>query len=179
MSIVLLNLLFASSVTCLRLASLTNEIPNSPWLRDGSNCSKPMRPESLPRAEADKLKQKIADVSKTWGYKWEGFYAQFKGNHVLDVGMGQGPWGVAALTSGNWLKYTGMDPAICINQFAKTRDHAVGHTSSRASCKAHLQSPACQGKDKGSCEEYVKCASLLDSKYKPFPFTGLQMMQAF
>ncbi len=55
-------------------------------------------------------------LSQDWGYDDLAYsYKPFSGMKRLDIGMGQGPMGVVAISVGV-KSYKGMDPALCINQ---------------------------------------------------------------
>lgn len=113
--------------------------------------------------EANALRKAVIKATTNWGYfKWYDFWKKkfIKNKRVLDIGMGQGPYGVVALTSGV-KEYTGVDPALCINVKAQTRNKKLeSRTGGNKSCTSE------------------KCM-LLNNRYGPFPFTGIEMMQAF
>ena len=143
-----------------------------------ASCSGPTLPPSLPVNEAMELKSKIWKATREWGYDQQAYsYRPFKGLNLLDIGMGQGPMGVVAMHVGV-KSYKGMDPALCINRQAMTRDKRVGRAPNPIECEMVRDSAACQGKGE-ACEMFRHCTALMSKKYRGFPFTGLEMMQAF
>ncbi|CAE7658598.1 unnamed protein product [Symbiodinium pilosum] len=143
-----------------------------------ASCSGPTLPPSLPVNEATELKSKIWKATREWGYDQQAYsYRPFKGLNLLDIGMGQGPMGVVAMHVGV-KSYKGMDPALCINRNAMTRDKRVGRAPNPIECEMVRDSAACKGKGE-ACEMFRHCTALMSKKYRGFPFTGLEMMQAF
>ncbi|CAE7526940.1 unnamed protein product [Symbiodinium sp. CCMP2456] len=141
-------------------------------------CAGPVIPPSLPVQAAAELKSKIWTATREWGYDQQAYsYRPFKGLHLLDIGMGQGPMGVVAVHVGV-KSYKGMDPALCINHHALTRDKRVGRAPNPIECQMLKDSEACEGKGE-KCEMFQRCSHLMFKKYREFPFTGIEMMQAF
>jgi len=143
-----------------------------------TGCAGPMRPEELPEAQMAELRHGIMNATKSWGYYgpvsqwWKGF----KNKTVLDVGMGQGPIGPVALEYVS--RYTGLDPAICIDKSACTRNRKVGSTRGVHQCLQAQELPSCIGLGR-QCLDFIKCEQVESRKYQYFPYTGLQMMQAY
>lgn len=142
------------------------------------NCPGPMAPPKLDKRSEQELLHDIGRTCSSWGYDnlvhtWE----KHRGRRVLDIGMGQGPIGVIALTLGGVSTYTGLDPALCIDRPANTRYRKIGRTFGVQQCEEMEQICAASGEGK-VCEDHRRCAEQLRKKYQPFPFTGLQMMQA-
>ena len=113
-----------------------------------------------------------------WGYDELGYnYQPFRGMNLLDIGMGQGPMGVVAISVGV-KSYKGMDPALCINQHARTRDKKIGRAPNPLECEMIKTSPEC--KEQGEqCPMFQNCTMLAARKYRAFPHTGLEIMQAY
>jgi len=148
----------------------------SRWADESGGCSGPMKVPKLNNAEA--LRKKLVAETRQWQYlgltanpqkQMIRLHNATKARRLLDVGMGQGPFGVVALENG-FKQYTGVDPALCINKNARTRNRKISHTMKRAQCdaKKHV-APA----------EYAACSRLLNEKYMNFPFTGIEMMQGY
>ena len=141
-------------------------------------CVGPTLPPVLPAPEATALKSKIWRATQEWGYDQQAFsYRPFKGLNLLDIGMGQGPMGVVAMHVGV-KSYKGMDPALCINRHARTRDKRVGRAPNPVECEMLRDSAACHNKGE-ACEMFQLCKAQMSRKYRDFPFTGLEMMQAY
>jgi hypothetical protein len=132
-------------------------------------CAPPQRPGELSEADRVSLRTKLVAATKQFK-QMGGPWRMFKNQTVLDVGMGQGPIGVAALEAGVGT-YTGLDPALCIEKQAMTHDKSVAHMTDGASCFKPCKlprSPAC-----------TSCQRKMSSKYRLFPFTGKDMMAAY
>eukprot|EP00913_Durusdinium_trenchii_P005343 g4986.t1 len=155
--------------------------PSSPRPRkthNASACIGPTVPPALPPKEAEALKAEIWRTTKAWGYhELAQNYRPFKGMDVLDIGMGQGPMGVVAISVGV-KSYKGMDPALCINQRARTRDKTVGRAPNEGECLLIRDSAECK-KEGETCEKFRSCMDLWRKKYHTFPYTGLEIMQAY
>eukprot|EP00931_Biecheleriopsis_adriatica_P038354 TRINITY_DN21977_c0_g1_i1.p1 TRINITY_DN21977_c0_g1~~TRINITY_DN21977_c0_g1_i1.p1 ORF type:complete len:504 (-),score=77.91 TRINITY_DN21977_c0_g1_i1:20-1531(-) len=74
------------------------------------------------------LEEKLVLTTKRWKFfqHHSHHYAPLKGLRVLDVGMGQGPLGVVALSLGV-KHYTGLDPALRINETPRVRNIGEFH----------------------------------------------------
>ena len=132
-------------------------------------CSPPQQPAF--RSESETKQVRLTLVAATKQFKQLGGpWKSFVGLNVLDVGMGQGPIGVSALEMGV-KSYTGLDPALCINRHAMTHDKSVKHMTDGASCYRPCKSPR--------STVYAVCGAKMAKKYRPFPFTGLEMMTAY
>ena len=132
-------------------------------------CAPAQRPPRL--AESDLERKRLALIEATKRFKQMGGpWAMFKGKNVLDVGMGQGPIGVAALEKGV-KTYTGLDPALCIEKPAMTHDKSTKHMTDGASCYR-----PCVLATSSACTE---CKSKMSKKYRLFPYSGLDMMAAY
>jgi len=142
------------------------------------DCAGPIRPNELHQAEMDQLRRMILAETKRWKYydQVKGWWSSFKNMSVLDVGMGQGPVGAVALEY--VLRYTGLDPAICIDKPSCTRDRRIKSTRGKTQCLLEQESPECIGLGR-TCPKFTACSQVEVDKYKKFPFTGLQMMQAY
>ena len=117
------------------------------------------------------MRAKLVAATTEFG-QLAGRWAAFRNKNVLDVGMGQGPIGVAALEAGV-ATYTGLDPALSIDRHARTRDKSVGHMDgSGSSC----HTPCSLSNASATCRA---CRERVASKYRNFPFTGLEMMAAY
>ncbi|CAE7262703.1 hypothetical protein AK812_SmicGene15395 [Symbiodinium microadriaticum] len=137
-------------------------------------CMEPSLPPALSDADAASLRAAVKKMTKKWGYEEaEKNFKPFKGLRFLDIGMGQGPMGVVAMEAGVQ-SYWGLDPALCINKPARTRNRRIGRTPSEGECK-QLLGPTC----KTTCAQYQRCMTAAAEKYGTFPFTGVQIMQAF
>ncbi|CAE7233129.1 unnamed protein product [Symbiodinium sp. CCMP2592] len=155
-----------------------DDVPSEKLETTSLACAGPMIPPSLPVQAAAELKSKIWKATREWGYDQQAYsYRPFKGLHLLDIGMGQGPMGVVAVHVGV-KSYKGMDPALCINRHAMTRDKRVGRAPNPIECQMLKDSEACEGKGE-KCEMFQRCSHLMFKKYREFPFTGVEMMQAF
>ena len=142
----------------------------------GPPCLGPTLPP--PAADAEKLRAKIRKVTKDWGYDDLAYsYKPFSGMKLLDIGMGQGPMGVVAISVGV-KSYKGMDPALCINQHALTRDKTVGRAPNPLECELLRDSKECKNQGE-HCKMYESCMTLAAKKYRAFPYTGLEIMQAY
>merc|ERR1711862_1006018 len=98
--------------------------------------------------------------------------SKFKNTRILDVGMGQGPWGAAFVRAGAQY-YVGMDPDVCPPIHAKTRtsSSAAGKGSIRQCMKAYNKTSAAD-------PIVEKCAGAND-KYQSFDVTGVEMMKSY
>ena len=142
------------------------------------NCSYTL--SDLPTTPAPVLQQQINDALKVWGYdrkvlfKKSNPFSNVAGRRVLDVGMGQGPWGAAMLgnPSLNLKYYVGLDPAVCPPIHARTRDMKIKRKGKQVQClKAY-------GTTDLTDPRVLECTGG-DAKYHPFPVNGLQMMAAY
>eukprot|EP00933_Yihiella_yeosuensis_P078415 TRINITY_DN8989_c0_g1_i2.p1 TRINITY_DN8989_c0_g1~~TRINITY_DN8989_c0_g1_i2.p1 ORF type:complete len:555 (+),score=118.03 TRINITY_DN8989_c0_g1_i2:57-1721(+) len=147
-------------------------------LMSQGKCMGPFVPPKLSSSQEKALRSKINEVTESWGYfQLSGNYKPFKGLRVLDIGMGQGPMGVVAMHAG--VKgYVGLDPALCINQKAKTRDKSKGRLPNPVECEMIMNSEACKGQGK-SCQKFISCENKAAKKYRIFPITGIDIMQGF
>jgi hypothetical protein len=136
--------------------------------------------QQQPQPQKEELQSRLKALIKEWKYDnrvknvmkhWPGRIG--KGKRVLDVGMGQGPWGAAMLAVAELEYYVGLDPDVCPPIHAKTRDTSVPRMGSQRQCilaynltqddPDPVQMEACIGKN----------------KYHSFQLTGLQMMAAY
>lgn len=140
-------------------------------------CLGPVKAPELPPNEAAALRKRVRSTAEDWGYgNFKRIFGRLKDLRVLDVGMGQGPIGVMAL-AGGVKTYTGLDPALCINERAKTRNKKIPKAPSAGECEA-IKRTRCAATE-AACAAYLKCVDLVGRKYKLFPFTGLDMMSSF
>ena len=119
-------------------------------------------------------RDKIQDTIANWQYdkRVSKLSARFAGKRVLDVGMGQGPWGAALLGKSPTMQYyIGLDPAVCPPSHARTRDPNIPRGGKMLQCiKAY-------GTHDIMDPRIVECIG--KNKYHSFPITGIQMMQAY
>ena len=118
-------------------------------------------------------RDKIQDTIANWQYdkRASKFSARFAGKRVLDVGMGQGPWGAALLGKSSTMQYyIGLDPAVCPPTRAMTRDPNVPSGGKLLQCAKAYPRP-------DNLNNLVEC--LGKNKYHSFPVTGIEMMQAY
>jgi len=75
-----------------------------------------------------KLQEELVSTTRQWRFfeVHAHHWVPLKGLRVLDVGMGQGPLGVVALSEGV-ASYTGLDPALRINEKPRVRNIGVYH----------------------------------------------------
>ena len=109
-----------------------------------------------------------------WKYnaKVKRFVQPFANKRILDIGMGQGPWGAALVHAGIHY-YVGIDPAVCPPVAAETRDPRFPRRGALRQCyKAY---PNATSRDDPSI---VSCTGGT-AKYRTFDVTGVEMMQAF
>eukprot|EP00913_Durusdinium_trenchii_P012039 g11311.t1 len=105
-------------------------------------------------------------------------YRPFKDMDLLDIGMGQGPMGVVAIELGI-RSYKGMDPALCLNRHARTRDKTIARAPGKKACNLIAKSTDCKNHTGFACPAFRACMKRAREKYRYFPYTGLEMMQAY
>jgi hypothetical protein len=114
-----------------------------------------------------KFDNKLRMVRKYWPNRIE------SGKRVLDVGMGQGPWGAAMLSTVDLEYYVGLDPDVCPPIQARTRDSSVKRKGSYRQClKAYNLTSETEDP-----ERMEACVG--KNKYHFFELTGMQMMAAY
>eukprot|EP01062_Namystynia_karyoxenos_P025632 TRINITY_DN20123_c0_g1_i2.p1 TRINITY_DN20123_c0_g1~~TRINITY_DN20123_c0_g1_i2.p1 ORF type:complete len:421 (+),score=75.85 TRINITY_DN20123_c0_g1_i2:66-1265(+) len=118
----------------------------------------------LPEQLAERLRANITEEAKRWGYlsAFSPWAEVVRGKRVLDVGMGQGPVGVAMLRLGAE-SYVGVDPALCPARPALTRYRLMPRTRREGRIR------------RGLC----KSAGCAAGKYRIFPYSGADMMRAW
>lgn len=139
-----------------------------------------MLPPLLPKSDAYRMKLEIINVTRSWGYFDSAAeqYRPFKDMDLLDIGMGQGPMGVVAIELGI-RSYKGMDPALCLNRHARTRDKTIARAPGKKACNLIAKSTDCKNHTGFACPAFRACMKRAREKYRYFPYTGLEMMQAY
>lgn len=142
------------------------------------NCSYTL--SDLPTTAVTVLQQQVRDAVKVWGYdkkvdfKKKPLTALLDARRLLDLGMGQGPWGAAMLSNPklNLEYYVGLDPAVCPPIHARTRDMKVKRKGKQLQCQKAY------GTTNTTDPRVLSCTGGL-AKYHPFPVNGLEMMAAY
>jgi hypothetical protein len=154
---------------CLAKAPVTSIFATDETIGTNSNCSYSLN--NLP-AFSISLKEKVQLAVRAWGYekKVRTLAKKLEGKRLLDVGMGQGPWGAALIDQGLQY-YVGLDPDVCPPVHARTRDPTFPRKGSELQCmKAYNVTD--------SNDPKVQECTGGEKKYRPFDVTGLEMMAA-
>jgi hypothetical protein len=146
-----------------------------------TNCSYALN--QLPTDNIAALRERVEAAVRDWGYdkKVKKLAQRLQGQRLLDVGMGQGPYGAAMMASqANLQYYVGLDPDVCPPVHARTRDITFPHRGSDLQCMKALYNSTTTSinDDVLNDPKYIECNGG-EKKYRPYPITGLEMMAAY
>jgi hypothetical protein len=181
--------------TCLAHAPISTVIPLGSTMGT-SDCSYSWgqgwnKNSGIRRSTTTNVQAQLQELVSKWSYdkRVENLMAHWpntlgsKGGgrrrRVLDVGMGQGPWGAAMLGSPelDLEYYVGLDPDVCPPIHARTRDTKVPRKGSERQCAKGYNLKSYPNLT--LAEEGIMLACTGENKYHSFEMTGLEMMAAY